>query len=184
MVNSDEAMARAMRNHFEAMLPESLARSKDIMVQAVIPGHWFASAASECYQMHVAGYFYGSISAAQAYLEALSRFLLDHHRKRVPKDIKMRWGKLVEYTIISDLSAAAATKAFESRNDFHHLNKEIPQDYSQLQLISKECVNALFKIETEIFAYTFEGGRIKPEKPEYWPRVDGDKISCFLRSKI
>ena len=72
-----------MRASFEASLPHRLRRASRVRLQTLIPAHWFATAASECAGMYIGGFFYGAISVAQAYVEALSRFLAMHHQVRV-----------------------------------------------------------------------------------------------------
>ncbi|MCP5363827.1 MAG: hypothetical protein H6905_01085 [Hyphomicrobiales bacterium] len=96
-----DSMAKLMRKHFEAELTHRLSRASHVRLQNVIPAHWFAAAASECASMYVAGFFYGSISVAQAYVEALSKFLAETHNVRMPKDIKERWKRLHKDKVVS-----------------------------------------------------------------------------------
>jgi hypothetical protein len=84
------ALERDMRASFEAGLPRRVERASAIGFQTIIPAHWFAAAASECAGMYIAGYFYGAISVAQAYVEALCRYLAEHHRAKVAKDAQER----------------------------------------------------------------------------------------------
>jgi hypothetical protein len=42
-------------------------------------------------------------------------------------------------------------------------------------------VKALLLIESELFAYTVNEGKIVPEHPLYWPKVDAEHTSAFLR---
>jgi len=65
---------------FAASLEQRVARSSGIQLHQVIPNHWFSAAGSECVSMYVGGYFYGCISIAQAYVEALSKYLIEHHK--------------------------------------------------------------------------------------------------------
>ena len=158
-----------MRASFEASLPHRLRRASRVKLQHVIPAHWFSAAASECAGMYIAGFFYGAISVAQAYVEGLSRFLAEHHGVRVAKDVEERLRRLYRQGLLSAQALDAAVSILNGRNDFHHLNKDVPQDYQQLETRSEECINCLHKIESEVFAHSFSAGKLVPKKPEYWP---------------
>src|SRR6185436_13134071 len=69
MADNHELQQRDMRSSFEASLPHRLQRASQVKLQNIIPAHWFAAAASECAGMYIAGFFYGAISVAQAYIE-------------------------------------------------------------------------------------------------------------------
>jgi hypothetical protein len=162
---------RDMRASFEASLPHRLRRASRVKLQQFIPSHWFAAAASECAGMYMAGFFYGAISVAQAYVEALSRFLAEHHRVRMSNDVEGRLRRLHREGLLSDQALDAAVAVLSERNDFHHLNKEVLQEYQRLETRAEECINCLHKIESEVFAYSFsdEPGKLALKKPEYWP---------------
>ena len=90
----DQMTEKDMRAHFEASLPHRIERASRVKLQNIIPAQWFAAAASECAGMYIAGFFYGAISVAQAYVEALSRFLAEHHSVRVGNDVPERCQRL------------------------------------------------------------------------------------------
>jgi hypothetical protein len=160
-----------MRATFEASLPHRLDRASRVKLQHIIPAHWFAAAASECVGMYIAGFFYGAISVAQAYIEALSRFLAEHHRVRVSNDVEERCRRLHREGFLSDKALDAAVAILNDRNDFHHLNRQVPQDYQQLEARAGDCINHLHTIESEVFAYSIgeEPGKVSLKRPEYWP---------------
>ena len=164
-------LERDMRASFEAGLPRRLRRASRVRLQNFIPAHWFAGAASECVGMYIAGFFYGAISVAQAYVEALTRFLAEHHQVRVSNDVEKRCRGLHRKGLLSDQALDAAVAILAGRNDFHHLNREVPQDYRRLETHAEQCINHLHKIESEVFAYSFsdEPGKLALKKPEYWP---------------
>lgn len=174
---------RDMRSSFEASLPHRLRRASAVKLQNIIPAHWFAAVASECAGMYIAGFFYGAISVAQAYVEALSRFLAEHHQTRIPKDSEQRWRYLHQERLISDKVLSAALAILSERNDFHHLNKGVEQEYQKLEPRAEECINHLHAIESEVFAYTFgpEPGKVALKKPEYWPSGGPDLAQVNLR---
>lgn len=164
-------LERDMRASFEASLPHRLRRASRVKLQHFIPAHWFATAASECAGMYIAGFFYGAISVAQAYVEALSRFLAEHHGVRVAKDVEERLRRLYGQGLLSDQALDAAVTILNGRNDFHHLNKGVLQEYQQLESRAEQCINYLHMIESEVFACSFsdEPGKLALKKPEYWP---------------
>jgi hypothetical protein len=184
-VTSSSSDADLMRARMEARLPQRLERAARVKLQNFIPAHWFAAAASECASMYMDGYFYGAISVCQAYIEALTRFLAEHHKIRVLKDVETRCRRLREAQIISKSALDAALSIMENRNDFHHLNREVPADYEALLVRAESCINNLHIIESEVFAYNFEPpGVVAPKKPEYWPESDPDTIRVYLRNLI
>lgn len=169
--NTEKRLLDDIRGSFEASLPLRLDRASRVKLQNIIPAHWFAAAASECAGMYIAGYFYGAISVAQAYVEALTRFLAEHHQTRVPRDPEERCRYLHRQGILTDRTLSASLAILCDRNDFHHLNKSVEQDYEKLQSRAEECINNLHAIESEVFAYSFgpEPGKISLQKPDYWP---------------
>ena len=164
-------LERDMRASFEANLPHRLRRASRVQLQHFIPAHWFAAAASECAGMYIAGFFYGAISVAQAYVEALSRFLAEHHRVRTLNDVRERCRRLHRQGFLSEQALDAAVAILEGRNDFHHLNKQVPEGYQDLETRAEQCVNHLHIVESEVFAYSFgdEPGKLTLRMPEYWP---------------
>ena len=170
-MQNDQVLEREIRGSFELSLPHRLRRASRVKLQHFIPAHWFAAAASECAGMYIAGFFYGAISVAQAYVEALSRFLAEHHGVRVAKDVEERLRRLHRQGMLSNQALDAAVAILNGRNDFHHLNKEVLQEYQQLEMRAERCINDLHRIESEVFAYSFsdEPGKLALEKPEYWP---------------
>jgi hypothetical protein len=167
----DEQLMNDMRASFEASLPHRLTRAVRVQLQNIIPAHWFAAAASECAGMYVSGFFYGAISIAQAYVEALTRFLADHHRTKVQSDPAERCRYLNREGLLTEQAMTAALAILSDRNDFHHLNRSVEQDYEKLQARAADCVNQLHTIESQVFEYSFgpEPGKLALKKPEYWP---------------
>lgn len=95
-------------------------------------------------------------------------------------------GILEEWTlrdrgIISSKACDAAIAKYKARNDLHHLNRIVPQDYAQLEARAENCVNNIFIIESEIFAYHIDEGKIVPQNPDYWTFTSSDTVGVFLR---
>lgn len=133
--------------------------------------------------MYIAGFFYGAVSVAQAYVEALSRFLAEQHRTRIRSDAEERCKYLHREKIISAQALAAALAILSDRNDFHHLNKQVTQDYERLEARAGECMNHLHTIESEVFAYSIgvEPGKVALKRPEYWPPGGAGLVQANLR---
>lgn len=173
---------KQLRDQFEAELPQRMRRASRIRLQNFIPAHWFAAAASDCARMFVAGFFYGAVSVAQAYVEALSRYLALQHTIRVGKDTEERCRRLNSDGIISINSLNAALAVFRDRNDFHHLNRDVEQDNAKLEALAEDCINQLHTIESEIFAWTIgEKGKIIVRTPDYWPSEEAGTVQVNLR---
>jgi hypothetical protein len=134
--------------------------------------------------MYLAGYFYGAISIAQAYVEALSKFLCDTHRIRgTRKDSAKRWNKLLVDNVVTTDVCDAAMSVLSDRNTFHHLNKGVEQDYRNLEKRAEDCINLIHTIESEVFSHAFDAGRIVPKHPERWPGADEGMTLARLRQK-
>lgn len=172
---------KQMRASFEASLPSRINRAAQIDLQSVIPAQWFAAAASECAGMYISGFFYGTISIAQAYVEALSNFLSTHHKIGAKNAPLLRWKRLEQKGIVSKSAYDAACLVFDERNDFHHLNKDIEQNYRKLECRAKECVNHIHTIESEVFSHSFDNGKIILHNPEYWPGDNAEITQVHLR---
>jgi hypothetical protein len=84
---------------------------------------------------------------------------------------------------ISDTSLNAFLQIWgNDRNTFHHVNTDIPTDGAELERRAEECIASLYQIESELFAYTTDEGRIVPKNAAYWPQVDNEHLQVFLRA--
>jgi hypothetical protein len=134
--------------------------------------------------MYIAGFFYGAISMTQAYVDALSKYLAEHHKTRVGKDIAERCRRLRDCDVLSVPAYDAATKILNDRNNFHHLNKDVEQDFQKLEERAAECINLLHLLESEVFAYSIAAetsGQVVLSKPEYWPSPAPGQARVHLR---
>lgn len=82
--------------------------------------------------------------------------------------------------------SAVALDAFmriwgNDRNTFHHLNEDVPTGYEECDRRAEECVKALLTIESELFAFGINEGRIVPKSPIYWPKSDAEHADVFFR---
>jgi hypothetical protein len=74
--------------------------------------------------------------------------LAEHHGVRVSNDVEKRLRRLHHEGLLSDQALDAAVAVLNGRNDFHHLNKEVPQEYQRLETRAETCINCLHKIES------------------------------------
>jgi hypothetical protein len=177
-----EFQKERMRTALEADIDNRVKRGLRTSVHPVIPYHYFSLASSECRDLFIDGRFYGCISLCQAMVEALIRFLCK--TKRIASgDVRARISKLFKNGVIS-LQCRDACKMVHAndRNTYHHLNEDIETDYEVLMKRAEECVNALFQIESEVFAYTLQEGKIVPKHPEYWPLTGPNTGAVFIRA--
>ncbi len=99
------------------------------------------------------------------------------------KDIPLRWERLLDKNVISGHAYKAALDIYSDRNDFHHLNAEVTQEYGMLELRAKNCIQDMHTIESDLFGVEFSKGKIVPEKPEYWPSRDSEHVFVNLRQR-
>jgi hypothetical protein len=98
------------------------------------------------------------------------------------KDFLKRVAKLEKGGLISAETYAAFKQIWgNDRNTIHHLNESIEIGYQTLEARAEECVNALYKIESEIFCYDFTNDGISPKHSAYWPKSGPDTVQVFLR---
>jgi hypothetical protein len=182
VVDEHDWQRKQMCAAFEAQLEVRLNRAGRTKVHGIIPQHYFSAASSECREMFISGHFYGCISLAQAVAEGLSRFVARAHSMNSGKDFLKRVAKLEKGKLISAESYAAFKRIWgNDRNTFHHLNESIEINYQTLEARAEECVNALYKIESEIFCYDLTNAGISPKHSEYWPKSSPDTVQVFLR---
>ena len=157
------------RKIFEASLEMRFNRAQKVQVLNVIPGKFFSRASTECREMFIDGHFVGCISLCQAVAEGLSKFLAKVKIVKKSKDYRTMYTRLHSDKIISKETLDAFLKIRGTdRDDFHHMNENIMEDYQQLEQRAEECLSNLFIIEAEIFDHRFEAGKLIPKHPEYW----------------
>lgn len=171
-----------LKRHDVARLGGRADRASRTEVHGVIPNHFFSAASSECRDVFIDGHFYGCISLAQAVAEGLSSHLGRLHQVAAKKDPHQRVQRLRDKGVISGSALDAFSRIWGSdRNTLHHLNADVPTDYTELERRAEECVKALLEIESELFAFSINEGRIGPKNPIYWPKSDAEHTEVFLR---
>jgi hypothetical protein len=171
-----------LRRLDEARREGRIERAVRTKVHGVIPNHFFSAASTECRETFIDGHFYACISLAQAVAEGLSRFLDGFHPVGAKKDPPQQTRRLARCGAISDGARDALLRIWgNDRNTFHHMNQDVTTDPEELERRAEECVNALFEIESELFAYETPDGKLAPKNPHYWPRLDEEHMEVFLR---
>jgi len=182
VIESKEEAERYLRDRFEQTLPAQLDRYLQARVHEVIPHQFFSSASAECRQLFVAAHYYGCVSLAQSVAEGLCAFLARVNRQRILKHPKIRVERLATAGIISSASRDSFVTIWgDDRNDYHHLNPNVETDYARLQSRAASCIEALYVIEADVFAFDIQEGKITPRHRQYWPNVETGLTEVFLR---
>jgi hypothetical protein len=178
----DDDVAKRMRASFEAGLSCRVARHARIKTHLMIPAHWFAPAVSECQEMFIAGQYYGTISTVQVAVEVLSVFLCDLYQIPGKRSSSSQlWQNLLKRKQVSSGTLAASENVLRDRNAYHHLKQTIEQEFTALEARAEECINNLHVIESDVFAFSFDTGVVKPERPERWGHSRDGLMQVSLR---
>ena len=182
-----EEIESDLRRQFEAELRGRVERYSKSRVHGVIPNGYFATASSECRDLYVGGQFYGCITLAQSVAEGLAKFIAEKNGIGLTEDHRQQINHLQRNRSTPAISTAAYSafrqiigRPHEDRNDFHHLNADVEQDYFKLEARALECIEALYVIESEVFAFQLNVGRIIPTHSRYWPQ-DDENLHVFVR---
>jgi hypothetical protein len=148
----------------------------------IIADHYFSSVSSECQDLFKNGFYYACIALSQSVAEAIARFICERSGWN-PKDdfhenIRYIMRRKIEPRVSRDLLVVWGRGS--QRNDFHHLNKKVPNERKKLKTIAQEKITALNRVETKIFEYKIINGALKLKYPKYWD-TSNDKASVFLR---
>ncbi len=148
----------------------------------IIANHHFSLVSSECQLLFDDRYYFGCIALSQSVAEALARFMYEKWTKNKPEETF--YGNIKQmrkYEVKPDVTKLLIEiHGGQQRNDFHHLNKNVPTDYKQLQSIATGKIDALNKSESQIFDYEEIDGRLKPKYEQYWIKKAGC-YSTYLR---
>jgi hypothetical protein len=182
-----ELEKKSLRNHFEATLEDQADRAMRVKLHRIIPNEYFSAVSAECVHDFVSGRFYSCVTLSQSVAEGLAKFLASKNNINVLDDHKALINQLQQKCVISAHAYAAFRrirgKPKEDRNDYHHLDQNVEQRYHALEARAEECLSALFEIESEVFAFQFDEGRIIPRNTLYWRK--GSKpnaLQVYVRS--
>lgn len=173
--NERQAAERTIRQQFESTFEAQVQRRLKTKIHQILPLHFFIGPLRECGDLFVSGHYYGCISLAQAVAERLSKFVAVKKKLREKNPFGKRIERLRRAKIIPDNVVSAFLSIYKGRDDYHHLNKNIPQDQLKLYEKALGCITDLETIESEIFAYTIENGEVLPTHKLYWP-IENDNM--------
>jgi hypothetical protein len=172
-------LKRAMQEDLERSLDQRVERYLEVQHQGIIASHHFAAASSECIDLYRDGYFLSAVMVSQAVTEGIWRFVLDRNSLAYDRDRSAQAATLSQQGVLSADCAAAFERIWRSfRNDVHHMNPSVSA--VPFRDLAKRNLADLATIERELFAVTFDAGRMSAVQPKYWDIRDG-KVHVALR---
>jgi len=170
-----------LKQEFLATLDERISRYRELDFIKVTPNAHFASVSAECILLYRDGHFLACVALCQAVAEAIVRLMCERSKfSSISEDYEKNVGNLQERKIEPDCSKLFK-EIWKGRNDYHHLNPEIPTERSELQDIAKSKIITLHKIESEVFDFAWtKDGAISPRYRKYWDIKNG-LLNVFLR---
>ena len=164
---------------------ERVSRYLELDFTELTPNAHWASISAECILLYRDGYFFACIALCQAVAEAIIRDLCKKNILKLSKSFESNVSRLYSNEKISAECKEALKTIWKGRNDYHHLNPEVPTEREKLQAIARSKMIALHAVESEVFAFEWIGGAIKPKYPKYWPQTqDGSYLNVFLRFEL
>ena len=170
-----------LKQEFLATLHERISRYQDLDFIKVTPNAHFASVSAECILLYRDGHFLACVALCQAVVEAIVRLMCERSKfSSISEDYEKNVENLQKRKIEPDCSKLFK-EIWKGRNDYHHLNPEIPTERSELQDIARSKIITLHKIESEVFYFDWtKDGAISPRYPKYWGIKNG-LLNVFLR---
>ena len=162
-------------------ISERVSRYLEVDTIKLTPNAHWASISAECALLYRDGYFFACIALCQAVTEAIARDLCKKNTMRCSKSFETNINRLDKEDKISLNCKKAMETIWKNRDDYHHLNAEVPTDKEKLQDISKSKMVALGAVEAEVFEFELVGGAVKPKYPQYWPTNPDGLLEVFLR---
>ena len=170
-----------LKQEFLATLDERISRYQELNFIKVTPNAHFASVSAECILLYRDGHFLACVALCQAVAEAIVRLMCERSKfSSISEDYDKNVGNLQKRKIEPDCSKLFK-EIWKGRNDYHHLNPEIPTERSKLQDIAKSKIITLHKIESNVFDFAWtKDGAISPRYLKYWDIKNG-LLNVFLR---
>lgn len=176
-----EELKRGMRQVFDQTLDERVERYLEVAHQGIVPNHHFAAASSECIDLYRDGYALSAVMVSQTVAEGIWRFVLERNQVQADRDRPALAATLVERKIVSAECADAFSRIWRSfRNDVHHMNPSVSN--VPFRDLAKRNLKDLATIEEEIFAVSFNNGKLVPIQRLYWDLGANGTTSVFLRN--
>jgi hypothetical protein len=181
-MDKNEWNEEQLRQLDQARFDERKERARRTKVHGIIPFQFFSAVSTECRELFIDGHFYGCVSLVQALADGISQFLRGIHSVGAKNDPRKRVERLRDAGAITSGSCNAFLQIWgNDRNTFHHLNPDIPTDVAVLEERAEECVNCLYTIESELFAFDISNGALVPKNRAYWSEIDPEHLQVFLR---
>jgi hypothetical protein len=178
----DAQVRRDLTSLFEAKLDGMVARTLALNHQRIVPHHHFAAASSECIDCYRAGHFIACITLVQAVAEGIARHACSEMAIEPSDYQRARVKRLHASGAITDTCAVAFLLIIAAhRNDFHHMNPQVPTDPAVVERLTAAALADLAMIEGEIFGCDFVDGRLLPRQPRYWTLQADGAVPAFLR---
>lgn len=176
-----EELRKEMRGDLEQSIETRVERYLEVAHQGIIPNHHFALASSECIDLYRDGYALSAVMVSQAVTDGVWRFVLERNQIQHDRDRGSQAASLVQSGVISADCAAAFGRIWRSfRNDVHHMNPSVVT--LPFRALARRNLIDLAVIEREIFAVTFNDGKLMPVQRRYWDLQAEGTTSVFLRN--
>jgi len=176
-----------LEQDFLATINDRISRYLELDFIKVTPNTHFAPITIECMLLYRDGYFFACIALCQAVAEALVRFICERNGRGSNRFVRFETNirKLRELTdkILPDW-IEMLERVWEGRNDYHHINPEVPTEKNKLREIAKGKIVALLDVESKVFAFEVVNGAIKRTHSEYWLETDSGHLDAYLRFEI
>ena len=176
-----EDLRKSMRSVLDQTIEDRVERYLEVAHQGIVPNHHFAAASSECIDLYRDGYALSAVMVSQAVAEGIWRFVLERNQVEANRDRPALAATLVARRILSAECADAFGRIWRSfRNDVHHVNPSVSN--IPFRDLAKRNLKDLAAIEREIFAVSFNDGKLVPIQPLYWDLGIDGMTSVFLRN--
>ena len=170
-----------LQGDFLATLNERISRYQELDFIKLTPNTHFAFVSVECINLYRDGYFLACIALCQAVAEAIVRLLCERNKfPSISDDYVSNVENLQKRKIEPDCSVLFK-EIWKDRNDYHHLNNEIPTENNKLQGIAKSKIITLHQIESNVFAFAWTEGAISPKYPKYWDFNENGTLNVYIR---
>jgi hypothetical protein len=167
----------SIRQEIESSLEERINRYLEAKPHGIIPNQHFASASSECSKVYRDGHFIACISLVQAVAESLVKFVCQTNGMKPSSNFERNIKTLYKLNILPDDLKGEFENIWVDRDNYHHLNPEVENDFMKLYQLAKKKLKSLVKLEKYFFDFTTSNGKINPKYPKYWTNT----IGVFLR---
>ncbi len=174
-------LEETLKGDILATIDERISRYQELDFIELTPHTHFDFVSVECINLYRDGYFLACIALCQAVAEAIVRLMCerskfsssDHYDKNVENLQKRK---------IEPECSEAFKEIWKGRNDYHHLNPQIPTERSKLQDIAKSKILTLHKIESKVFEFALtKDGAVSPRFPKYWDFNENGTLNVYLR---